>query len=217
MPQNQQRLTIKQFQIKYGIAESTVRSWVKKKRLTTAFELINNRETKVVIIDEKALSAIKQYNLNAGNTAIDTAAYSENIQPISGDTARHTAANETIEDAEILDYSNRYQLVSMEQSSFDSLIQSIKELAEARAQTEKHAYDNLLHEYNKIQQQITQLQSKYEKANVEAIQAEAELRIKNIEMIEKDKKIEELERQNQDLHKTNEELRKKTKWWKINL
>ncbi len=149
--------------------------------------------------------------------------------------------NESFHDAEIVNDSPvepEFQIVSMEQTSFDRLISSIKDLADNQLISWKESYSRIEREYLEIKAENKGLKEKNESLRIEAIQAKAELKIieirvkelenNNLVQVEKNEdlknKIKDLEKQRDDLKKQCDHLREEIKnnkqnrslWDKIN-
>lgn len=193
----QEWLTVKDFIIRFGVPESTLRGWIKKDRLTVSSEIIDKRKTKIIFLDEKARLAVGEYK----NFAAVGVKF--NFSEIDN-TATFAANDETVQDAEIVKESNtatNFDIVTNESVAFEKMIQSLKDFADERAKTleevNKHAHSEIFElksEIKQLYEEIKQLNQKLTDEKIKAAQAEAELKIsflKISELEEKNKSLEE--------------------------
>ncbi|MEW5819255.1 MAG: hypothetical protein AB1782_03620 [Cyanobacteriota bacterium] len=148
--------------------------------LTTSSEIIKNRKTRVIIIDQKAAKKINEYKGHA--TSED-----DLLELVTGrnefrdeDTTNRDAPKENIQEAEIINESQQYSMVSMEQSSFDQLIETFKQLAEAKSSSDEEAFKRMENEYFEMKSKSVKLEEENKKLFKDIAFAEAELKIKEM-------------------------------------
>lgn len=166
-------LTVREYATREGLSTTAVRKQIEKGRLATCRKNLGGKEIIHIIVDD----GYQQTN--------------KHEQPvILNQVDNHETS---VQDAEIIKESNTFNLVSMETSTFEQLIQNIKSLADDRSKTEKEAYNKLEAEYFALKQEIKQLRETNETLKIESIQASAELKISQIRNKELEEKITRLE------------------------
>lgn len=202
------KLTVKDFAFNFKIPETTLRGWISRDELTTSSEIIKNRKTRIVLLDEKAQKKINEYR------GVATSENEFNYETITHNETRneyttgHNADKSNVQDAEIITDSTHFQMISMEQSSFDQLITSIKELAEAKSQSDNEAIKRIENEYFELKTKFTHLDEENKKLFKEIALAEAEIKIKEM-------RIKELEEKTKSLEEYFTSHKEKNKLWEI--
>lgn len=165
-----------------GVSDRTVRNWKEQGKISVTTKLINNRNTLVVIVDDEPTDIQNSSKGSKPNLE-------KNIQEIQN-------AFEPIQDAEIIDDSQQYKMVSMENNTFDQLINSIKQLAESRAESDQKAMMKIENEYfetkaenKKLHEEKTQLIENLHSEKLLAAQLEAEIKISTLQIKELTEKI----------------------------
>lgn len=105
------KLTVREYAIEKGISETAVRKQINRNQLRTTHEIINNRKTLLIIVED----------------GLEPSKPNHSSLPPYG--------SEPYKDVEIVNETTGFQIVSMEQSSFDNLIQSFKEISTNQIET----------------------------------------------------------------------------------
>ena len=169
-----------------GVSDRTVRNWKEQGKISVTSKIINNRNTLVVIVDDE--EDIIQ-------------SYSKHFEPQFEDKFQDIQKGfEPVQDAEIITDSPSYHMVSMENNTFEQLIQSIKDMAEARAESDKKTLDKTETEYfeakaeiRKLNEEIKALGDLLTKEKIQSAQNEAELKIIQLRIKELSEKNNEKE------------------------
>jgi chromosome segregation ATPase len=174
--------------------------------LTTSIELVNNKRTKVVSIDDRAADMLSKHRgvivtaenmklLVNGASNVNTSSNYENIDASN-------LSDNMYEEAELIQDSSNFQLVSMEQSSFDNIINSFNLVTSKALEAEKEAFKRLEVEYFELKQRIEQIEAEKERIMAENRQIEkeniivtSEKKILEMQIKELQSKIKELDKQ----------------------
>lgn len=209
-----QKYTISELERKYGYSNSKIRRLIKKRLLPITKEKRENKDITIVLVeDEKKLKELFG----------DHDYHYEHQDDNQADERLNQFPRETFQDVEIIKETSDYQLISMEQKSFDQLIQSIKELADDRTKADRESYKKLEDQYFLILQDNKLLAEKVENYKIESIQAQAESKIKELKINELEAVINQLKKElethkieliefktiNSELIKQEKELREK--------
>ncbi|MEW5818721.1 MAG: hypothetical protein AB1782_00895 [Cyanobacteriota bacterium] len=198
-------IKVSDFARRKGVSERTVRNWIKKGKLSTTTKTIENRSTLVIILES-----------NSEHSEAFNEDLNENIQDDSG----------PIQEAEIIPGSASYSLVSMEKTTFEQLIESIKSMSESRAEADQDTINRFKEEIfeikaenKKLNTDIKQLNDLLTKEKIESAQLQAELKIKDLRIKELEEQIDKFQLEkydkinnsNQDKDKNNTNI-----WNRIN-
>lgn len=174
-----QYIKVSEYAIQKGVSERTVRNWIQKGKLSTTNKIIDNRPTLVIIIDDNS----EPSEVHSGST--------EQFQP---------PPSGPIQDAEIVSNPSSYSLVSMEKTTFEQLIDSIKMMSEARADSDQQTIKKIETEYfeskaenKRLTEENKTLTELLMKEKILAAQVEANLKIKDIRILELEEKIKIIE------------------------
>ena len=167
------------------VSERTVRNWINKDKIRSTQKRINNKNVKMVIYDEDAERMERECKI-----------FPEVRNGSREDSEIMEPEIQNIPEAEIINESTSFQMVTIEQASFDNLIQSIKELADDRSRTDREHIKNLEEELHKNRAQVQELQAENKQLIQETSLQQAELNILKLRV---------------------EELEKKTKWFRKSL
>jgi chromosome segregation ATPase len=192
-----QKYTISEIERKFGYSNSKIRRLIKKRLLPITKEKRDNRDITIVLVEDE-----QKFRILFGD--YDHHTEEQNFHQVAHQVDNHN--DEMVQEAEIIKESTDYQLMSIEQKSFDQLIQSIKDLADDRYKTEKESYKKLEDQYFSLQQDYKMLLEKVDQYKVEAIQAQAEVKILELRINESKEKIEFYKTQNANLEKKINEL-----------
>jgi hypothetical protein len=169
------KLTVREYAIEQGISDTAVRKQIKRNQLRTTYEMLNNKKTTLILLENDFQSSSEPESTIESN--------------------QKEPGSEPIQDAEFIESPQNFQLVSMEQSSFDNLIQSFKEMAEQRAESDQTSYEKLETAYFELKTRVTNLEEENKNMYKKVAISEAELRIKDMTIQEKTEKIKELQNQ----------------------
>ncbi|MEW5819185.1 MAG: hypothetical protein AB1782_03260 [Cyanobacteriota bacterium] len=174
-----QKYTISEIERKFGYSNSKIRRLIKKNILPITKEKKDNKLITMVLVEneKKFRELFGDYNYYSDEQFIQRNDYQHENQHI-----------ENVQEAEIVKDSTDYQLINMEQKSFDQLIQSIKELADDRSKTERELYKKLEDQYFSLQQEYKILSEQKDSFKTESIQAQAEVKILELRMKEFEEK-----------------------------
>lgn len=211
-------LTIAQYEELTGIPNRTIRNKIDSGDLPSSREKINNRKVKVVQVDDiqyeeyqKIVASKKNIVDSHGEINAGKKNYGES--PIA---SQNKSTSESYQEAEIIEdlemSKPQYNLISMENDTFENLIQNIKDMADDRSQTEKDAYKRLEQQYFQASQQASEWRSKAEEYRIESIQAESDSKIKDIRIKELEEKLSKYEDQ-EDKIKNIEQQLSNSPWW----
>lgn len=217
-------LTIKDLSVHFKIPEATIRSWLKRNLFTVSMQTVDKRRVKCVFLDEKAKEVLADYfNLTMNEINFDAFTMSKNEKKYEphNDHNDHNVQPEIVQEAEIISNLPNYQIVSMENNTFEQLIQDIKDLANDRATSDKEAYNRLEKEYfelkskrSQLEEVISQLKDENKELAIHLAQCETNFKIQELKV----KELNEIyESEIANLKKEIEELKKKTKWFRKNL
>lgn len=184
------KLTVREYAIEKKISETAVRKQINRNQLRTTHEIINNRKTLLIIIDNSSEPSLEQ-------------TFKES-QP----------GSEPIKDIEIINDATGFQVVSMEQSSFDSLIQSFKEVSSNQVEMVEGIIKSTQTELFETRAELKILQEENKKLIIETAECVTNSKIcelKNTELIAEvnnlNSKIDELESYNISLKNEISELK----------
>lgn len=172
------KYTVSEYSDLTGTPTRTVRNWIRDGKLATSKGVRNNREVILISIDENEKMA--------GHTA------SHDAKQIIEESAKNDSiANHGImvEDAEIIKESTEYNLVSMENTTFEKLISEIGRLSDARANTDQETIKQYLDEINRLRAELRTLLDDNKQLVAENAMATAEINILKIRLEEKEKEI----------------------------
>ena len=200
-------LTVKEYATLKDVSEKTVHNWIEKGRLQCKYKNIKGRNVKVILVNDNEL--LRNYNEN----------YSEPKSAFQRSSMNEFQNQEqAYEEAEIIDETStekNYNVISMENNTFEELINSIKELANARAQSDKESIENYKEQFFEAKSEIKQLQERLlnlkDDLTIEKLksaQFETEVKIQSLRIEEFENKINNLETNNKILK---EQLEQKLK------
>jgi DNA-binding transcriptional MerR regulator len=195
-----QKVSVREYSERTGINERTVRRYIKSGRLPSTKQVVNNREITMVLVDD-------DFDYNPSGSP-DTSGQPDSNMAISPDS------DNSIADAELIENTVTHNLVTMDNTVFEQLINNIKALADDRAYSDAEAYKKLEREYFEIktklsglEQTLQQLKEEIMQEKIKAAQFESETRIKEM-------KISELSKENEELKSIIEN--KNSFWAKVN-
>ncbi|MEW5820864.1 MAG: hypothetical protein AB1782_11795 [Cyanobacteriota bacterium] len=168
-------VTITEYAHLNKISVSAVYKRISRGKLKTTQGVRNNQNCTLILIEDH----INNFGQVQQGQKPQYMNIEENVQSIG----HH------VQDAEIITESTQHNLVSMENTTFEQLIQHITNLAEARATTEKESFNRLEQQFMEIKAENTQLKEQVDKYKFEAIQNEAELKIAELKIKELEEKI----------------------------
>ena len=170
-------VTITEFAHINNISVSAVYKRISRGRLKTTQGIRNNQKCTLILMDTSPIH--NQSFEHVQNSKIDM--YNHNVHQVE----------EPVLEAEFISENTQYNVVSMENTTFEQLIQKITDLAEARYFAEKESMDKLERQYLELKAENKELREKVNSYKIESIQAQAELRISQIRVdeLEKDKRI----------------------------
>ena len=116
----------KEYSEQMGLSEATVRRRCVSGQLPHKVEMVKNKKTYKVFIENKAEGLSDQK------------------------TTERIFERPVLQDAEIVSDHTEYALISMEKESFDQMIAQMKNLADDRAEEINKSYDRLLNDYHEI-------------------------------------------------------------------
>ncbi|MEW5818569.1 MAG: hypothetical protein AB1782_00125 [Cyanobacteriota bacterium] len=184
------KLTVREYAIEKKISETAVRKQINRNQLRTTHEIINNRKTLLIVMDNSSEPGLEQ-------------TFKE---------SQH--GSEPIKDIEIINDATGFQMVSMEQSSFDSLIQSFKEVSSNQVEMVEGIIKSTQTELFETRAELKILQEENKKLILETAEYVTNSKIcelKNTELITEVKnlnaKINELENYNTILKNEISELK----------
>lgn len=189
------KLTVRDYARVYGLSESAVRKQLRSGKLAFTKQIINNRETTLIIVEESLLGT-------ARTVLPEKQFYKSTAPKLDGTTpgvVYQNNSDDEVQEAEIINDSNPYNIVSMENNTFDQLIKSIKEMADDRAKTEKEAYSKLEQEYFELKAKCSKLEEENKALIIESVQNDANYRISELKLKELEMQISNL---NNKLDKT---------------
>lgn len=182
---------------RYGKAEGTVRKWIASKKISPdkiKKEIHNNREV---------------YRIWDGDGSPDDygthrTQYDDSMQG-------------TVQEAEIIDESEKYELITTYKESFDKFY----DFSEKRVNELTESINVMRSELFEVRSENKQLTETLMLEKVKCAQFEAELKIKQMGRDEIEtrhqKELEQLKKTIEDKDKQIEELKNKTKWWRKDL
>ena len=170
-------VTITEFAHINNISVSAVYKRISRGRLKTTQGVRNNQKCTLILMDTSPTH--NQSFDHVQNPKMDM--YNNNVHQVE----------EPVQEAEFISENTQYNIVSMENTTFEQLIQKITDLAEARYFAEKESMDKLESQYLELKAENKELREKVNTYKIESIQAQAELRISQIRVdeLEKDKGI----------------------------
>lgn len=195
------KLTIKEFGYKFQIPESTLRGWVAANKLVTDIETIKKRKTTLILLDDKAAAAVSEYKdlvmtVNELNDLVMTK------QPFQSDIDSGFATKgENIQDAEyeeirdLRDVNTNFNLVSLETTTIERMLDQIQNFAEERAKTLENTNQQVHNDLFELKAEIKSLREENKSLILKNAQFEVETNIKQ-------KRVEELESDIYKLNKT---------------
>jgi chromosome segregation ATPase len=122
-----------------------------------------------------------------------------------------------IEDVEIIDEPMNNQLVSMEQASFDALLDRIQNIANDRYEALKLSYEEHRAEVHELRAEVKKLEKELMDEKIKAAQAESAVKIKEVQFREFEDTKKLLEEKVNDLQNTIKPLEEELKNTKIAL
>lgn len=176
------------------VSEKTVRNWINSNKLNSSKKRYSNKEVKVVVIDEKS----KLMEMHSKNFPEDE----ENYKKVSEVPEDSTQNFQNVSEAELIDNTQSFELMTMQQTSFDKLIEDIKIMSERVSESDNRYIKNLEEELFRIRAQNTELQ----KENIGLIHQTALLEAEMNIMKKRMEEIEDMEKKREVLQ---EEERKK--------
>lgn len=180
-------VTITEYAHENKISVSAVYKRISRGKLKTTQGVRNNQNCTLILVDYDGQANGHIYT--SPPPKLDK--MNENVQQ----------GKEPIQDAEIISDSPAYQMVSMEHTTFEQLIQRITDLAEARSSAERTSLERIEKEYLELKAENKELKEKLEIFKIESIQAQSDLKISEI-------RIKELENELQE--------HKETFWYNLN-
>lgn len=170
-------VTITEFAHINNISVSAVYKRISRGRLKTTQGVRNNQKCTLILMDTGPMS--NQSFEHIQNSKIDM--HNHDVHQVE----------EPVQEAEFISENTQYNVVSMENTTFEQLIQKITDLAEARYFAEKESMDKLERQYLELKAENKELRENLNTYKIESIQAQAELRISQIRVdeLEKDKGI----------------------------
>ncbi|MEW5821949.1 MAG: hypothetical protein AB1782_17275 [Cyanobacteriota bacterium] len=156
-------VSVREYANMVGLSTTAVRKQIEKGKLATCKKTLGGKEIIHILID------VGYQPTNHVGEPVKTESY----QPVDNH-------EEPVQDAEIIRETPQYNIVNMETSTFEQLIQNIKDLADDRSKAEQDSYQKLYSEYFELKQEIKLLRDNNEKLKIESIQASAELKISQI-------------------------------------
>lgn len=168
-------VTITEFAHINNISVSAVYKRISRGRLKTTQGIRNNQKCTLILMDNGP-------GHNQPFQSVQTPKYDMYNQDVH-------QIEEPVQEAELIGENTQYNLVSMENTTFEQLIQKITDLAEARSQTDRESLDKLERVYLEIKAENKELRQKVENYKIESIQSQAELKIceMRVKELEKDK------------------------------
>lgn len=163
------KLTVREYAIEKRISETAVRKQIKQNRLRTTHEMLNNRKTILILVDEGSEHVYDQTKPDKPNQT----------EP----------GFESVYDAEIVNDSPGYNIVSIEKESFDSLIQNFKVMSDDRANVLEKSLESTQTEFFELKAKYTQLEEKHQQQLIELIQSQVEMKIKELKISELEAKL----------------------------
>lgn len=172
------QLTVKQYSERTGTNERQVRRLIKSGQLPSSRSEVKGRIVTMVLVDDDIVIGPD---------------VSREEKVLKNEMSGHT------KEAEIIEESTNYNLVSMDNTVFDQLIDSIKTMANDRHASDKEAYKALQDEYFELKMKVSGLEKEIkdlvgqlhsEKLN--SAQAESQAKILEVRLEEKEKTIAEL-------------------------
>lgn len=175
------KLSVAEYAKRTGVNESTVRRHIYTGKLHAIKERFNNRDVYKIIVPD---------NLNENHV----------------EEGGRTEYSAPVHEAEIINESQQYAIMTMEQTSFDKLIQQITSLSDARAESMHESLKKCEGEYFELKAEYQKMNESYRaereiikdelmNEKIKAAQIEAETRIKDIRASELEAKTNELIRQ----------------------
>lgn len=163
-----------------GVSDRTVRNWKEQGKISVTSKVINNRSTYVVIVDENDPGGL------------NTSKRSEDFESLTEKGVQNLS--EDFQDAEILENDPQQGLVSIENVTIERILQSIKELSEAKAESDQKTIDRIQAEYfeakaeiKTLREELIKQKEQVQQEKILTIQTEAELKILQLQMTEKEK------------------------------
>lgn len=209
-----EELTISEFCRRTGKSDKTVRNWIKKKKLQSSKKMLDGRLVSTVYIEN--------------DTKIQSD-FQDVQEPISKHIQEH---KQDVQEAEFITENTSYNMVSMENTTFERLITQIQELAEARAQAEektsKNIQEHLMEEKTKVQilqEKIDTIQNEYQiklddlrselsKEKILAAQIEAGSKIKDLRIKELEDKLSKYDDQQNKINTLEQQSNSSNIWFK---
>ncbi|MEW5818701.1 MAG: hypothetical protein AB1782_00795 [Cyanobacteriota bacterium] len=172
------KLSVAEYAKMVGKNESTIRRAIQAGRLHAIKEVVNNRPV---------------YKIPVGMSEGGARASMQDNNEVDA----------LVHEAEIIGNQNQYAMVSMEQSSFDDLINQFTVLSNARAETMQKSLEDTKNEYfelkaeystmhNDLRTQIRNLEKEIMQEKIKAAQIEAESKIKEIHLKEMSLELEKI-------------------------
>ncbi|MEW5820077.1 MAG: hypothetical protein AB1782_07775 [Cyanobacteriota bacterium] len=169
------KLSVPEYAKLLDINESTVRKHIRAGKVDAIEETFNNRKVYKIILDD--------------NDPIFNQYY----------TGHGTAQNFEPQEAEIIDESEGYHLISMEKDSFDNLIDKFEKLSQDRAKALESTLELVRAELFEMRAENKKIAEELYKERINAAQIEVEIKIKDI-------KINEMEEHNNKLKSELDEI-----------
>ena len=209
------KLSIKEFGYKFQIPESTLRGWVAANKLVTDVQIIKKRKTTVILLDDKAAAAVSEYKgFVTSSDELNDAVANKQVAENDLDTS-FVASDENIQDAEyeeireVRDVNTNFNLVSLETTTIERMLDQIQNFAEERAKTLEDTNQQVHNELFELKAEIKTLRDENKSMLLKNAQLEVETNIKQ-------KRVEELENDINKLNKKLIECEKELEYLKIN-
>ncbi|MGD9580814.1 MAG: hypothetical protein AB7V50_05545 [Vampirovibrionia bacterium] len=187
-------VTITEFAHINNISVSAVYKRISRGRLKTTQGIRNNQKCTLILVDDSPI-------------------YNEPFQPVQNhridmENYHVHSVEESVQEAEFISESTQHNLVSMENTTFEQLIQKITELADARSEADRESLKRLEAAYLELNAEYKEIREKMENYKIESIQYQAELKISQL-------RITELEKENEELKNTLNTANNKKTFWNI--
>lgn len=172
-----------------GVSTRSVRNWVEDNKLNTTKETVNNKEITVIVIDDKAKKYLRRNEYNEGREETFYPKEKEDNYYSEEREEKNSFSSLYVKDAEIINETTKYNLVSMENTTFEQLINKITQLAEAKADAKEEYITKLEEELHELRAKVKELEIENKNYIIQNAQMETEIKIKDLKVIELEEKI----------------------------